>query len=37
MSGSKFVHVSWGGDRKGCQAVSLSMLAGEGIDKGVRQ
>jgi hypothetical protein len=28
---SKYAHVCWGGDRKGCQVVNLPMLAGDGI------
>ncbi len=34
MSGSKSSHGSWGGDRTGCQAVNLPMLAGDEIKKG---
>ncbi len=33
---SKSAHISWGEDRKGCQVVILSMLAGERIEKGVK-
>ncbi len=33
MSGSRSAHVSWGWDRKGCQVVSLPMLAGEMIER----
>ncbi len=33
VSGSKFARVCREGDRKGCQAVNLPMLAGDGVSQ----